>query len=247
MTPSPGSRPSAPRFPCAGDLVTDTTSCSWAGVAPALPSRAGLRSRATLMQGSERPVGLWIPEQPQLWVLHLRSWELAQALRPPPGTRRKRTQRGQMRSWFLRPQDMLGLCPALLALVGLLSLGCVLSQECTKFKVSSCRECIESGPGCTWCQKLGRGAGGEEGKGSRRSGVSFLTVSGFLVSQVCGPRGVASGPPAHATAASSPRMRSWVAPVCPRTEQGGQAPGDTTLLRLGFSPSPFWRLSAHLK
>lgn len=30
--------------------------------------------------------------------------ELAQALRPPPGTRRKRTQRGQMRSWFLRPQ-----------------------------------------------------------------------------------------------------------------------------------------------
>uniref|UniRef100_UPI0012D7070F Integrin beta-2 n=2 Tax=Homo sapiens TaxID=9606 RepID=UPI0012D7070F len=27
-------------------------------------------------------------------------------------------------------------------------------QECTKFKVSSCRECIESGPGCTWCQKL---------------------------------------------------------------------------------------------
>nr|XP_003823870.1 integrin beta-2 [Pan paniscus] len=49
---------------------------------------------------------------------------------------------------------MLGLRPPLLALVGLLSLGCVLSQECTKFKVSSCRECIESGPGCTWCQKL---------------------------------------------------------------------------------------------
>uniref|UniRef100_A0A2I3G637 Integrin beta n=1 Tax=Nomascus leucogenys TaxID=61853 RepID=A0A2I3G637_NOMLE len=49
---------------------------------------------------------------------------------------------------------MLGLRPPLLALVGLLSLGCVLSQECTKFKASSCRECIELGPGCTWCQKL---------------------------------------------------------------------------------------------
>uniref|UniRef100_A0A2K5IFY9 Integrin beta N-terminal domain-containing protein n=1 Tax=Colobus angolensis palliatus TaxID=336983 RepID=A0A2K5IFY9_COLAP len=101
---------------------------------------------------------------------------------------------------------MLGLHPTLLALVGLLSLGCVLSQECTKFKVSSCRECIESGPGCTWCQKL----------------VMVL------------------GPPAHATAASSLRMRSWVAP-------GGRAPGGTTLLRLGFSPSPFRSFSAHLK
>uniref|UniRef100_A0A2K6RN22 Integrin subunit beta 2 n=1 Tax=Rhinopithecus roxellana TaxID=61622 RepID=A0A2K6RN22_RHIRO len=108
---------------------------------------------------------------------------------------------------------MLGLRPPLLALVGLLSLGCVLSQECTKFKVSSCRECIESGPGCTWCQKLV----------------------------------MALGPPAHATVASSPRMRSWVAPVCPRTEQGSRAPGGTTLLRLGFSPSPFRSFSAHLK
>uniref|UniRef100_A0A2I2Z8K2 Integrin subunit beta 2 n=1 Tax=Gorilla gorilla gorilla TaxID=9595 RepID=A0A2I2Z8K2_GORGO len=88
---------------------------------------------------------------------------------------------------------MLGLRPPLLALVGLLSLGCVLSQECTKFKVSSCRECIESGPGCTWCQKLG------------------------------------------------------VAPVCPQTEQGGQAPGGNHLGQAGFFPSPFWRFSAPLK
>ncbi|XP_037014078.2 integrin beta-2 [Artibeus jamaicensis] len=42
----------------------------------------------------------------------------------------------------------------LLTLSGLLSLGSVLSQECTKFKVSTCRDCIESGPGCAWCQKL---------------------------------------------------------------------------------------------
>ncbi|XP_035873394.1 integrin beta-2 isoform X2 [Phyllostomus discolor] len=48
----------------------------------------------------------------------------------------------------------------LLTLSGLLFLGSVLSQECNKFKVSTCRDCIESGPGCAWCQKLnftGRG------------------------------------------------------------------------------------------
>ncbi|KAG8505758.1 Integrin beta-2, partial [Galemys pyrenaicus] len=26
--------------------------------------------------------------------------------------------------------------------------------ECAKYKVSSCRDCVESGPSCTWCQKL---------------------------------------------------------------------------------------------
>lgn len=31
-----------------------------------------------------------------------------------------------------------------------------LSQECAKYKVSTCRDCIESGPGCAWCQKLVR-------------------------------------------------------------------------------------------
>lgn len=44
--------------------------------------------------------------------------------------------------------------PQLLLLAGLLSLQSVLSQECTKYKVSTCRDCIESGPGCAWCQKL---------------------------------------------------------------------------------------------
>ena len=43
----------------------------------------------------------------------------------------------------------------------------VLSQECTKYKVSTCRDCIESGPGCAWCQKLVRaslnGVGHPEG------------------------------------------------------------------------------------
>lgn len=32
----------------------------------------------------------------------------------------------------------------------------VMSQECTKYKVSNCRECIQSGPDCSWCQKLVR-------------------------------------------------------------------------------------------
>lgn len=41
-----------------------------------------------------------------------------------------------------------------LALAGLLSLGSVLSQECPKYKVGTCQDCIQSGPGCAWCQKL---------------------------------------------------------------------------------------------
>ncbi|XP_045396784.1 integrin beta-2 [Lemur catta] len=49
---------------------------------------------------------------------------------------------------------MLGRCHPLLTLVGLLCLGSVLAEECTKYKVSTCRDCVESGPGCAWCQKL---------------------------------------------------------------------------------------------
>lgn len=56
---------------------------------------------------------------------------------------------------------MLGWRPLLLALAGLLSLGSVLSQECTKYKVSNCRDCVQSGPGCAWCQKLNFTAPGE--------------------------------------------------------------------------------------
>lgn len=37
-----------------------------------------------------------------------------------------------------------------------LSVSPVTSQECTKYKVSNCRDCIQSGPGCAWCQKLVR-------------------------------------------------------------------------------------------
>lgn len=32
----------------------------------------------------------------------------------------------------------------------------VLSQECTKYKVNTCQDCIQSGPGCAWCQQLVR-------------------------------------------------------------------------------------------
>lgn len=31
-----------------------------------------------------------------------------------------------------------------------------LTQWCTKDKVSTCQDCIRSGPGCAWCQKLVR-------------------------------------------------------------------------------------------
>ncbi|XP_067595758.1 integrin beta-2 isoform X1 [Pseudorca crassidens] len=50
--------------------------------------------------------------------------------------------------------DMLRQRPQLLLLGSLLALRSVLSQECTKYRVSTCRDCVESGPGCAWCQKL---------------------------------------------------------------------------------------------
>ncbi|CAH6789863.1 Itgb2 [Phodopus roborovskii] len=53
---------------------------------------------------------------------------------------------------------MLGRHSLLLALAGLLSLGSAMSQECTKYKVSNCQDCVQSGPGCAWCQKLVRAA-----------------------------------------------------------------------------------------
>ncbi|EDL03669.1 integrin beta 2-like, isoform CRA_a [Mus musculus] len=55
---------------------------------------------------------------------------------------------------------MLGQCTLLPVLAGLLSLESALSQLCTKDNVSTCQDCIRSGPSCAWCQKLnftGRG------------------------------------------------------------------------------------------
>lgn len=43
-----------------------------------------------------------------------------------------------------------------------------LGQKCTKFKVSNCRDCVESGPGCAWCQKLVRAALGCARRGPPR-------------------------------------------------------------------------------
>lgn len=48
-----------------------------------------------------------------------------------------------------------------LVLVALFPLNSVLSQECPKFKVSNCKECIQSGPGCAWCKKLNFTKAGE--------------------------------------------------------------------------------------
>ncbi|XP_012882820.1 PREDICTED: integrin beta-2-like [Dipodomys ordii] len=56
---------------------------------------------------------------------------------------------GSASSWcMLRP------CLLLLTLVGLLPLRPILCQECTRFKVRTCEDCIQSGPDCAWCQKL---------------------------------------------------------------------------------------------
>uniref|UniRef100_A0A673SXG3 Integrin beta n=1 Tax=Suricata suricatta TaxID=37032 RepID=A0A673SXG3_SURSU len=50
------------------------------------------------------------------------------------------------------PQRLL--LPTLLGLLSLCSGEFSLGQKCIKYKVSNCRDCVESGPGCAWCQKL---------------------------------------------------------------------------------------------
>ncbi|XP_004429723.1 PREDICTED: integrin beta-2 [Ceratotherium simum simum] len=78
----------------------------------------------------------------------------------------------------------------LLTLVGLLSLRSALSQECTTYKVSTCRDCIESGPGCTWCQKLnftGRG----EPESHRCDTREQLLMKGCAPDDIMDPRSLA--------------------------------------------------------
>ncbi|XP_072496940.1 integrin beta-2 isoform X2 [Notamacropus eugenii] len=48
-----------------------------------------------------------------------------------------------------------------IALVGLLIPPSVLSQECPKYKVNTCQECIKLAPGCAWCKKLNFAERGE--------------------------------------------------------------------------------------
>ncbi|XP_051854232.1 integrin beta-2 isoform X1 [Antechinus flavipes] len=58
-------------------------------------------------------------------------------------------------------EAMLGCSLLLLALLGLLGALPALSQECPKYKVSTCQECIRLGPGCAWCKKLNFAERGE--------------------------------------------------------------------------------------
>ncbi|KAM5333133.1 integrin beta-2 [Glossophaga mutica] len=78
----------------------------------------------------------------------------------------------------------------LLALSSLLSLRSVLSQECTKFKVNTCRDCIESGPGCSWCQKLNFTGQGEPDS-VRCDTRAQLTSRGCEADDIMDPRSFA--------------------------------------------------------
>ncbi|XP_058152329.1 integrin beta-2 isoform X2 [Dasypus novemcinctus] len=85
---------------------------------------------------------------------------------------------------------MSGRCSLLPTLVALLSLASVLSQECTKYKVSTCRDCVESGPSCAWCQKLnftGRG----EPSSARCDTREQLLQRGCAADDIVDPRSLA--------------------------------------------------------
>ncbi|XP_016076742.1 PREDICTED: integrin beta-2 [Miniopterus natalensis] len=84
----------------------------------------------------------------------------------------------------------------LLTLWGLLSLGSVLSQECTKYKVSTCRDCIESGPGCAWCQKPNFPGQGEPDS-VRCDTRAQLLSKGCAADDIMDPRSFAETKEAH--------------------------------------------------
>ncbi|OWK05755.1 ITGB2 [Cervus elaphus hippelaphus] len=85
---------------------------------------------------------------------------------------------------------MLRQCPQLLLLAGLLALQSVQSQECTKYKVSTCRDCIESGPGCAWCQKLNFTGQGEPDS-ARCDTRAQLLSKGCATDDIMDPRSLA--------------------------------------------------------
>lgn len=75
-------------------------------------------------------------------------------------------------------------------LLGLLCLGSTLSQECTKYKVSTCRECVQSGPGCAWCQKLNFTGPGEPDS-ARCDTREQLVKKGCAPDDIMDPRSLA--------------------------------------------------------
>nr|XP_014591919.2 integrin beta-2 [Equus caballus] len=86
--------------------------------------------------------------------------------------------------------DMLRQRSLLLTLLGLLSLGSALSQECIGYKVSTCRDCIKSGPGCTWCQKLNFTRQGEPDS-HRCDTREQLLQKGCVADDIMDPRSIA--------------------------------------------------------
>ncbi|XP_010634893.1 integrin beta-2 [Fukomys damarensis] len=75
-------------------------------------------------------------------------------------------------------------------LLGLLCLRSTLSQECTKYKVSTCRECVQSGPGCAWCQKLNFTGPGEPDS-ARCDTREQLVKKGCAPDDIMDPRSLA--------------------------------------------------------
>ncbi|XP_046504842.1 integrin beta-2-like, partial [Equus quagga] len=98
--------------------------------------------------------------------------------------------------WPVSPQtfrsslDMLCQRSLLLTLLGLLSLGSALSQECIGYKVSTCWDCIKLGPGCTWCQKLNFTRQGEPDS-HRCDTREQLLQKGCAADDIMDPRSIA--------------------------------------------------------
>ncbi|XP_020829024.1 integrin beta-2 isoform X4 [Phascolarctos cinereus] len=112
-----------------------------------------------------------------------------------------------------------------LALVGLLIPPSVLSQECPKYKVSTCQECIKSGPGCAWCKKLNFAERGEPDS-IRCDTRQQLLQRGCQESDIVNPRSVVSPKPDPPGAKKSQ--------LTPQNIQLRLRPGQTAAFNLTF-------------
>ncbi|XP_043931048.1 integrin beta-2-like isoform X2 [Protopterus annectens] len=81
-------------------------------------------------------------------------------------------------------------CLMLLAGIFFLALQLVLAEECAKYKVTNCEECIKSGPGCAWCKKQNFTKAGEPDS-VRCDTVAKLSERGCTSTDVINPPSIA--------------------------------------------------------
>ncbi|XP_074046048.1 integrin beta-2 isoform X2 [Macrotis lagotis] len=101
----------------------------------------------------------------------------------------------------------------------------VLSQECPKYKINNCQECIASGPGCAWCKKLNFAERGEPNS-IRCDTKKQLLQRGCQESEIVNPQ--------SQTNSISDSPNSKASQLTPQNIQLRLRPGQTAAFNLTF-------------